>query len=85
MSKESYPPRSEKRLSPTQKTSIKSTFFCFSKPSSRANHLATYGESDNIMHRNISESSIDHALITRGIEAAIKITEFLDRKFHKMQ
>jgi hypothetical protein len=40
---------------------------------------------NNIMHRNISESSIDHALITRGIKAAIKITEFLDRKFRKMQ
>jgi len=35
---------------------------------------------NNIMHRNVLESSIDRGVVTRGIEAAIKITQFLDKK-----
>jgi hypothetical protein len=36
---------------------------------------------NDIMHRNIPESSIDGTVVLRGIEAAIKITQFLEKKF----
>ena len=36
---------------------------------------------NDIMHRNIPEASIDENVVMRGIEAAIKITRFLDKKF----
>ena len=36
---------------------------------------------NDIMHRNIPESSIDGTVVLRGIEAAIKITQFLERKY----